>query len=997
MDTKDRQAFIQNTDTNYSVIAPAGVGKTQAIVDRIVSIASHVGGRALLERLVVVTYTRKAAQEIQVRVREGILDAGLDPLALQSFNKAFFGTTHSFCLNLLQEYGPHKGLPAQFAVLESQQERVLWSRFLQEEAHLSLILPESARKPLLQCIDLWSLLDRPLEASGGCVLSPQPFSDSLLRFEVVLGYTSENKRTQAVVARAQDSLRDWLARFSAGEPHLGLPDDYAGKDSEFEQLWNEALLPLKDWVAHNSLVLACGIRERFLRYQVDAGVLSYAGLLKLARELFDDEEIRTKIREQGLCVILDEAQDATTEQLEILLGVAGVADPGLNFLSPQDRPGGRFCMVGDPQQSIYGLGSDLPLYLQVHQKLQSTGWAEALQFKITFRCDEAIVNAVNALFPGVLTSSIRGQVDFEVLEPRPNAGLGQVVRLDLGGSADVEDPEFYEACAIARWVKHVGLSGLRAQSWDRVALLAPRNDWLPTLRKAFDGIGFSCQDHTRTSILADNPAYAWLCALITVMNEPWNTFELVGVLREVFGVKDTDIARYTHACGPLTLLGSVDNAGDLGESLTLLRALRETILSLGLREAVGSIVTGVDLRSRLAMLEGYSPKILDAKLDELLVQASLAEEVGVTFGGFARSLRERLECQDVETTIRPGHIQLVSCHSAKGLQWDAVILPYFYRKIAFSSGSYPQVWSLDGSEPPMLVLDKQHKEHRLAEEIRLNQHQELERLLYVAATRAKHTLVFVDNAPLYESLEGSFADVLKVLPGACNHKAWEQLSALATPESGVQPLMPDAMDAMTDPPYFDWKTLLEQAASGLERLTPSGLTHGSEKEETLVLPASAGSNTGAEYGTFWHEVMEVAPWSSGREAFRQYCSLRISQSPDPKRFESEIVRFLGSPLAQLLLSQEWWITCEMPFLWRSDSTCYEGIMDLVARHHATGAIKVVDWKTDLVPEGEDSARFLVDRYAPQIRIYQQALSAWQDQPVEGILYSTRLGDYAPLS
>ena len=1004
MDILDRQAFIQNTDANYSVIAPAGVGKTQAIVDRIIAIASRGEGRSVLERLAVVTYTRKAALEIQVRAREGILRAGIDGLTMQAFNKAFFGTTHSFCLELIQEYGPHQGLPGVFTVLEPQQEKALWERFLQEETHLSEILPEEVRTPLLQCIDFWALLDSVLEAPGGEDLSVQSFSKNLLSLEDALTYVSENKCTQALIARTQKSLRDWLVRFNAGEPCLGLPPDYTGSDEGFADVLGEALLPLKDWISHNSLVLSFGIKQRFLNYQLKEGVLSYSSLITLARNLLKHASVREKIREQGLYVILDEAQDATSEQLEILLGVAGVMDPGLVFLAPQKDSGGRFCMVGDPQQSIYGLGSDLPLYLKVHQTLQSLGWAKALQFCITFRCDEAIVDTVNTFFPKVLTSSVRGQVDFERLSPRPGAGPGQVLRFEpeLPEAENLDRETLYaqEANAIACWVKETGLGGLRAGGWEQVALLAPRNDWLPALRKAFQEEGFACQDHTRSAILADHPTYAWFCALLAVMDQPWNGFELVGVLREIFGIKDTDIADFTQKNGPVNLETDFSGSGDLYRTLSLLKALRERIVFLPLRKAVAELVRGVDLPSRLAVLDDYPQHTLFSKLDELFSQTSLADESGMRLGAFAQSLRERLQCQDVEVSVQQGCIQFISCHSSKGLQWDAVVLPFLHREIAFGHASYPQFWSLDASIPPALILDKNHKRQRLGGQVSLSQHQELERLLYVATTRAKHTLVFVDDTFFNKNSDGSFASILKVLPGDSNNAAFRALESTAMPgahdsQSVNASVSGEAPKLSTT---FDWEILRAQADSGLKRLTPSGLAHEGGPNEALVFPSSAvDASSGAEYGTFWHNAMELAPWSSGSEAFQEYCLSRSAESPEPQRFEQEVVRFLDSSLAKLLLSDDWAISCEMPFLWRSGDRCYEGIMDLVATHRPTGDIKVVDWKTDLVPQGEHTAAFLVECYGQQISVYQKALSEWKNRSVEGILYSTRLGAYSPLN
>jgi hypothetical protein len=83
-------------------------------------------------------------------------------------------------------------------------------------------------------------------------------------------------------------------------------------------------------------------------------------------------------------------------------------------------------MVGDLQQSIFGQRADLGRYRAFHEQLTSHDAAKALEFTTTFRCDQRIVDFVNATFPNVFSS--QGQVDFVALRSRSDAGTGQVLR-----------------------------------------------------------------------------------------------------------------------------------------------------------------------------------------------------------------------------------------------------------------------------------------------------------------------------------------------------------------------------------------------------------------------------------------------------------------------------------------------------------------------------------------------------------------------------------------
>src|SRR5205809_8017867 len=108
-DQAQRDRFARELDKNISVIAAAGAGKTTAITDRIVEIAKSEQARDWLPQLVVVTFTNRAADEMQQRARQRIFEQNVSSTVLAAFNRAFFGTIHSFCMKLLAAHGHHLG------------------------------------------------------------------------------------------------------------------------------------------------------------------------------------------------------------------------------------------------------------------------------------------------------------------------------------------------------------------------------------------------------------------------------------------------------------------------------------------------------------------------------------------------------------------------------------------------------------------------------------------------------------------------------------------------------------------------------------------------------------------------------------------------------------------------------------------------------------------------------------------------------------------------
>ena len=100
-----------------------------AISDRIVEIARINAALEHLPQLVVVTYTNRAADEMQQRTRQGILEAGLSLEVIEAFNRAYFGTIHSFCMKLLAAHGHHLGLTASLEPVTDDDE--LGNQFVQ--------------------------------------------------------------------------------------------------------------------------------------------------------------------------------------------------------------------------------------------------------------------------------------------------------------------------------------------------------------------------------------------------------------------------------------------------------------------------------------------------------------------------------------------------------------------------------------------------------------------------------------------------------------------------------------------------------------------------------------------------------------------------------------------------------------------------------------------------------------------------------------------------
>ncbi|MEN6310372.1 MAG: UvrD-helicase domain-containing protein, partial [Acidobacteriota bacterium] len=141
-DQPARDRIAADLGTTFLVEAGAGSGKTQSLVARLIAVLRS--GRATIDTLAAVTFTRKAAAELRGRFQVGLEAARLrerDPAvrarldeALQSLERAFIGTIHSFCSRLLRERPIEAGVDPEFREVDEHEDRVLlekaWDEYL---------------------------------------------------------------------------------------------------------------------------------------------------------------------------------------------------------------------------------------------------------------------------------------------------------------------------------------------------------------------------------------------------------------------------------------------------------------------------------------------------------------------------------------------------------------------------------------------------------------------------------------------------------------------------------------------------------------------------------------------------------------------------------------------------------------------------------------------------------------------------------------------------
>ena len=118
-----QQAAVRHTDTPLLVLAGAGSGKTGVITQKIVHLIRNKGFAP--EHIAAVTFTNKAAREMQQRVSKLLPNDDVQGLRVSTF--------HTLGLNIIRREYKSLGLRSGFSIYDAQDSEALGDHSLKNK------------------------------------------------------------------------------------------------------------------------------------------------------------------------------------------------------------------------------------------------------------------------------------------------------------------------------------------------------------------------------------------------------------------------------------------------------------------------------------------------------------------------------------------------------------------------------------------------------------------------------------------------------------------------------------------------------------------------------------------------------------------------------------------------------------------------------------------------------------------------------------------------
>jgi len=973
VDDKAARRCALDPARSFIVQAPAGSGKTSLLVARYLRLLETAGAP---EEILAITFTRKAAGEMKKRVI-----AALGDKAQELAHRLRIETIDAFCLALSRQLPVLAGFGATPGIVEDARElyREAAGRAVSNfgNVHVARLLAH---------------LDNNIGTATSLIAAMLARRDQWLRktgsiptrAQLEAAFAAEcrrvRERARALDPRASPEFADSVLT-KKGEWRKRSPE---AKAREGNEPLRRALVDLQrlppecysepQWQALEAMLALLPLAAAELKLVFAArGEADFTEIAQGAvRALGTPEEptdLLLALDHRIHHILVDEFQDTSYSQWDLLERLTAGWQPD---------DGRTLFVVGDPMQSIYRFReAEVNLFLKAQREGLPNVELEPLTLSTNFRSQAGLVNWVNGTFSCVLpleANEVSGAVPYSPATPDP-------AKPQLAGPAAT-----WHVSADAEAEAKTIVDLVRGAEGDCAILVRNRNVLsaiVPALKEAairyraieIEKLG---EKQVVQDLFALTRALTHLAdrvAWLAILRAPWTSLGL----RELSGWFE---GRRETVWETMQEIPALDR----------LRAILAPAIADRLRGTLRDRVEGVWLALGGPACVENPTDLEDAEvyLDAL---EELEEAGEVDFARLADLLGELYAQPDVAAT--EGDLQIMTIHKAKGLEFGTVIVPGLNRGPGRSEAPLLRWRELADRSLLLAPIKETGAESEPAYEYlrRLDrdaEDTEAARLLYVAATRAKHRLHLL-------------ACPAKTMPPA--------RSLLSCAWSVAAEIYADAKPPQKDPAVVEERapTMLRSLADGWERPVPP---------PSVVWPAPPDARAAQDeiefswageslrhIGTVAHRWLQriaddgIDRWPASRvDALRERCARELQRRGVPPSqcgaaagtVVSALARVLADERGQWLLGPREAAESELRLTGATRAGTVNVVIDRTFVDEQ-GARWIVDYKTG-GHEGGDIEAFLdreQERYRPQLERYAALMKARDERLV-------KLGLYFPL-
>lgn len=1019
--TNEQQRAIETRDTNILLSAAAGSGKTTVLVERVLQLIAS--GESHIDRMLIVTFTRAASADMRLKLSRELgkrAQAGDERCRQEQLlmERASISTLHGFCSDFLRTHFESAGVDPAFRVLDDAESRRIRDDALDqaiEEAYEAMdeeltaldyarglkgvrSMAEALLRALNERPDPWAWLERACAPDADTrrawiaemvAAAHREIDRALLLSRLAYGHPDCNANYAPALEQDIETLKEIrsiedyselykaLMEFKQASP--GRKRDAGAIGDEVKTLRGDAKKAI-DRIGMRSIelntalkdvekllpeyrALAC-IAKRAMELEeerkAELSALSYSDLEHRTLRALEDPATAQELREKYDHIFLDEYQDTSDVQEEIISRIC--------------RENNRF-MVGDVKQSIYRFRQAEPrLFLEKYGEFGQGRGGMLLPLTMNFRSRPAILNFVNHVFKRAMfggESEILYDELAQLNHGNQNLGGGEV-QMHLLENPDEESADEAllemktcerQALLIARRIRELMKADPELHYRDFAILTRTKRGVLGKMAAVLMQQGIPAfADGTEE--FYDSVEIILMLSLLKLTANRRSDIELIGVLRSpVVGLNVEQLAQIRIACPDVPFVdaaaayarGEGEVARQLRDFFDMLEKWRLLALCSDLGLLCRRILNESGLYDYMGALPGGIQR--QANLDRLVYNAARFDQnvsgALTRFLKHTEKLRERGDGDDAHILGENDDVvRLMTAHKSKGLEFPVVFGAMMNR--SYNGRAASEALAVDRDlglgclycDPEIQTRRKTLPQLAIAERARREDRAEELRILYVLLTRAQDRLELVGSVKDAERMFAHWS-AMKETPGAAGSYLDVIMPALEDAPQGLCKVTVhggDALDALEEeekqeiclPAETDlvdeelermllWAYPEEQAAHQPLKLTVTGLLREIQSPDALeplierpaFLSETPTRMSGAERGTAYHRAMQCLQLSklrglSGRrltaEIARELDELlacdRLSAAQREAIRPGMIARFLESGIGERLLRAE---------------------------------------------------------------------------------------------
>ncbi len=405
-------------NTNYVIEASAGTGKTYNIIEIVGKLISN---NIPLNKILIVTYTDKATQELRNRIKEKLIDIK----SSEKISDAEIYTIHSFCKTIMEEFPISGNFNSNMTMIDDSQIDEFADAYIrQNDKCLDIIVndkesknpADDLKKKLINLTKRY-YLDKDFNENTDVVSHAlneikdeeieeylflknakdldEVLSDSRFDWlnewyrQLVVSINSQKlKKDKAKYQKIIDIMSKYKDGFTITKSQKNDASEYNDCWEELKN-YNDNFKNIRKKTGEIDLEFDYDLLKDFyiswIKYKEENKLIDFSDMIRsMHEECLNNNDFLNQLQNKYKYVIIDEFQDTNQLQYDIFKRI---------FLTDNHN----MIVVGDPKQSIYSFqGTDLTVYNKAKEEICEKGGLLKSLSK-NYRTSSKLVEGVNEL------------------------------------------------------------------------------------------------------------------------------------------------------------------------------------------------------------------------------------------------------------------------------------------------------------------------------------------------------------------------------------------------------------------------------------------------------------------------------------------------------------------------------------------------------------------------------------------------------------------------